>query len=129
MRMYLLDKKQRVRRWLKDNDFIEAEMTEEINAANQINFSIPLKDRIADNIYYVAIPTPRSKQKYLLFKLLSERVQNDRIEYAVENLRSVAHSSNPGLAFLRMRFQRMPPLKRLLSLSKDMSTLIGLPTI
>lgn len=39
MRMYLLDKKQRVRRWLKDNDFIEAEMTEEINAANQINFS------------------------------------------------------------------------------------------
>lgn len=81
MRMYLLDKKQRVRRWLKDNDFIEAEMTEEINAANQINFSMPLKDRIADNIYYVAIPTPRSKQKYLLFKLLSERVQNDRIEY------------------------------------------------
>ncbi|MEK1477398.1 hypothetical protein HC005_03035 [Limosilactobacillus fermentum] len=79
--MYLLDKKQRVRRWLKDNDFIEAEMTEEINAANQINFSTPLKDRIADNIYYVAIPTPRSKQKYLLFKLLSERVQNDRIEY------------------------------------------------
>lgn len=59
MRMYLLDKKQRVRRWLKDNDFIEAEMTEEINAANQINFSTPLKDRIADNIYYVAIPTPR----------------------------------------------------------------------
>ena len=44
MRMYLLDKKQRVRRWLKDNDFIEAEMTEEINAANQINFSIPLKE-------------------------------------------------------------------------------------
>lgn len=81
MRMYLLDKKQRVRRWLKDNDFIEAEMTEEINAANQINFSTPLKDRIADNIYYVAIPTPRSKQKYLFFKLLSERVQNDRIEY------------------------------------------------
>ena len=81
MRMYLLDKKQRVRRWLKDNDFIEAEMTEEINAANQINFSMPLKDRIADNIYYVAIPTPHSKQKYLLFKLLSERVQNDRIEY------------------------------------------------
>lgn len=81
MRMYLLDKKQRVRRWLKDNDFIEAEMTEEINTANQINFSMPLKDRIADNIYYVAIPTPRSKQKYLLFKLLSERVQNDRIEY------------------------------------------------
>ena len=81
MRMYLLDKKQRVRRWLKDNDFIEAEMTEEINAANQINFSMPLKDRIADNIYYVAIPAPRSKQKYLLFKLLSERVQNDRIEY------------------------------------------------
>lgn len=81
MRMYLLDKKQRVRRWLKDNDFIEAEMTEEINAANQINFSTPLKDRIADNIYYVAIPTPRSKQKYLLFKLISERVQNDRIEY------------------------------------------------
>ncbi|WP_080947538.1 phage tail spike protein [Limosilactobacillus fermentum] len=36
---------------------------------------------MADNIYYVAIPTPRSKQKYLLFKLLSERVQNDRIEY------------------------------------------------
>ncbi|WP_172396857.1 phage tail spike protein, partial [Limosilactobacillus reuteri] len=56
-------------------------MTEEINAANQINFSMPLKDRIADNIYYVAIPTPHSKQKYLLFKLLSERVQNDRIEY------------------------------------------------
>lgn len=81
MRMYLLDKKQRVRRWLKDNDFIEAEMTEEINAANQINFSMPLKDCIADNIYYVAIPTPHSKQKYLLFKLLSERVQNDRIEY------------------------------------------------
>ena len=81
MRMYLLDKKQRVKRWLKDNDFLEAEMTEEINAANQINFSTPLKDRIADNIYYVAIPTPRSKQKYLLFKLLSERVQNDRIEY------------------------------------------------
>ncbi|MRH47199.1 peptidase, partial [Lactobacillus reuteri] len=81
MRMYLLDKKQRVRRWLKDNDFVEAEMTEEINAANQINFSLPLKERVADNIYYVAIPTPRSKQRYLLFKLLSEQVKNDRIEY------------------------------------------------
>ena len=76
MRMYLLDKKQRVRRWLKDNDFIEAEMTEEINAANQINFSTPLKDRIADNIYYVAIPTPRSKQKYSRIVNLSATVSS-----------------------------------------------------
>lgn len=81
MRMYLLDKNQRVRRWLKDNNFVEAQMTEEINAANQITFSLPLNNRIASNIYYVAIPTPRNKQRYLLFKLLSERVENDRIEY------------------------------------------------
>ena len=81
MRMYLLDKKQRVRRWLKDNNFVEAQMTEEINAANQITFSLPLNDRIAGNIYYVAIPTPRSKQHYLLFKLLSEKIENDRIKY------------------------------------------------
>lgn len=85
MRMFLFDRNQKVKRWLVDRDFIEAKMVEEINAADQLTFSVPLNERLPSSYFYAAIPQPRGSG-YLLFKIVTEKVSSDQIEYtAVES--------------------------------------------
>ena len=85
MRMFLFDRNQKVKRWLADRDFIEAKMVEEINAADQLTFSVPLNKRLPSSYFYAAIPQPRGSG-YLLFKIVTEKVSSDQIEYtAVES--------------------------------------------
>lgn len=85
MRMFLFDRNQKVKRWLVDRDFIEAKMVEEINAADQLTFSVPLNKRLPSSYFYAAIPQPRGSG-YLLFKIITEKVSSDQIEYtAVES--------------------------------------------
>ena len=85
MKMFLFDRNQKVKRWLVDRDFIEATMVEEINAADQLTFSVPLNKRLPSSYFYAAIPQPRGSG-YLLFKIVTEKVSSDQIEYtAIES--------------------------------------------
>lgn len=84
MIMYLLDKQQRIIKAI-DKVIIEATMVEEINTANQLTFSVMTNSRINTAIQYVCIPATRG-DAFLMFKLISETVKNDRVEYtAVES--------------------------------------------
>lgn len=85
MKMFLFDRNQKVKRWLVDRDFIEATMVEQINAADQLTFSVPLNKRLPSSYFYAAIPQPRGSG-YLLFKIVTEKVSSDQIEYtAIES--------------------------------------------
>ena len=84
MIMYLLNKQQEIVKAI-DEAIIEAHMTEEINVANKLDFSVMINNRIDDNIHYACIPAPR-RDAFLMFKLTSEVVKSDRVEYtAVES--------------------------------------------
>ncbi len=80
MRMFLFDRQQKVKQWLVDQDFIEAKMTEEINTASKLVFSLPLNKRLPTSYFYAAIPQPQGNG-YLLFKIITEQVKSDRINY------------------------------------------------
>ena len=80
MKMFLFNHKQKVKRWLVDKDFIEAKMTEQINAAAKLVFSVPLKKRLPATYFFAAIPQPRGSD-YLLFKIVTEQVKSDRVQY------------------------------------------------
>lgn len=85
MKMFLFDRNQKVKRWLVDRDFIEAKMVEQINAADQLTFSVPLNKRLPSSYFYAAIPQPLGSG-YLLFKIVTEKVSSDQIEYtAIES--------------------------------------------
>lgn len=80
MKMFLLDRQQRVKKWLTDKDFVEATLTEQINAADELKFSLSLKDRLPVSLCFAVIPRPRHDD-YLMFKIIQEQVQSDRIQY------------------------------------------------
>lgn len=80
MKMFLLNHQQRVKKWLTDKNFIEATLTEQINAADELKFSLPLKNRLPASYYFAVIPRPRHDD-FLLFKIIAERVMSDRIQY------------------------------------------------
>lgn len=85
MKMFLFDRNQKVKRWLVDRDFIEAKMVEQINTADQLTFSVPLNKRLPSSYFYAAIPQPRGSG-YLLFKIVTEKVSSDQIEYTAVEL-------------------------------------------
>lgn len=80
MKMFLLDHQQQVKKWLTDKDFMEATLTEQINAADELKFSLPLKDRLPVSLCFAVIPRPRHDD-YLMLKIIQEQVQSDRIQY------------------------------------------------
>lgn len=107
MKMYLFDKTQKVRRWLTDKDFIEARLTEQINAACELKFSMPVKNALDGSLFYAAVPHP-SGNGYVLCKIISESKQDGRVEYeaieaAYDELQAYnyikdvrPHDRNPG---------------------------------
>ena len=80
MIFYLLNKKQRVIKAISSKKIIEAHFVEGINQANQLVLSLPLKERLKSNIFYALFEKPDSTE-YLMFKLINEDVQNDRVTY------------------------------------------------
>lgn len=80
MIFYLLNKKQKVIKAISSNKIIEAHFVEGINQANQLVLSLPLKERLKPNIFYALFEKPDSTE-YLMFKLISEDVKNDRVTY------------------------------------------------
>ena len=94
MIMYLLDKQQNIIKVISDG-IIEAKMTEEINAADKLSFSLVQDKRLANSIYFVCIPATRG-DAFLMFRIISESVKDDRIEYtciesAYDELKSYAY--------------------------------------
>ncbi len=79
MIMYLLDKQQNVIQAISDG-IIEAKLTEEINTADKLSFSLVQNKRLTSNIYFVCIPATRG-DAFWMFKIISESVKDDRIEY------------------------------------------------
>ncbi len=79
MIMYLLDKQQNIIQAISDG-IIEAKLTEEINTADKLSFSLVQNKRLASSIYFVCIPATRGNA-FLMFKIISESVKDDRIEY------------------------------------------------
>ena len=67
MIMYLLDKQQNIIKAISDG-IIEAKMTEEINAADKLSFSLVQDKRLANSIYFVCIPATRGGA-FLFFKI------------------------------------------------------------
>ena len=80
MIFYLLNKNQKVLKAISSNQVIEAHFIEGINQASQLTLSLPLKNRLAPNIFFALFQKPDSTD-YLLFKLISEKVQTDRVTY------------------------------------------------
>lgn len=94
MIMYLLDKQQNIIKAISDG-IIEAKMTEEINTADKLSFSLVQNQRLTSNIYFVCIPATRG-DAFLMFKIISESVKDDHIEYtciesAYDELKSYAY--------------------------------------
>ena len=85
MIFYLLNKGQQTVKLLNNDETIESNLDEAINTASELKFSLPLQKRLDSNIYYVLIPEYHGND-FLMFKVISEDVQKDRVEYsAVES--------------------------------------------
>lgn len=63
MIMYLLDKQQNIIQAISDG-IIEAKMTEEINTADKLSFSLVQNKRLTSNIYFVCIPATRGDKLF-----------------------------------------------------------------
>ncbi len=95
MIFYLLNKGQQTVKILNNNETVESNLDEAINEANELKFSVPLQKRLDSNIYYVLIPTD-SGNDFFMFKIISEDIQKDRVEYsavesAYDELKSYAY--------------------------------------
>ena len=85
MIFYLLNKGQQTVKLLNNDETIESNLDEAINTASELKFSLPLQKRLDSNIYYILIPEYHGND-FLMFKVISEDVQRDRVEYsAVES--------------------------------------------
>ena len=80
MIIYLLNKNQSTIKAINTKNLIEAKYTEQINAANQLTFSVPLKNRLSKKVFYALFQKPDSSD-FLMFKINDESIQNDRITY------------------------------------------------
>ena len=81
MKIILFDKNEVARQWLSDNDLIEATYIEEINAAGQLTFSLPLQEPLNENYFYAAIPHPHGGAGYVWLKLVKQQALADRLQY------------------------------------------------
>ena len=81
MKIILFDKNEVARQWLSDNDLIEATYIEEINAAGQLTFSLPLQEPLNENYFYAAIPHPHGGAGYVWLKLVKTQALGDRLQY------------------------------------------------
>ena len=85
MIFYLLNKGQQTVKLLNNDETIESNLDEAINTASELKFSLPLQKRLDSNIDYILIPEYHGND-FLMFKVISEDVQKDRVEYsAVES--------------------------------------------
>lgn len=65
---------------------IESHYTEEINTAGQLEFTLPSTMRLPQNVFFVCITDPNDETSYLMFKIITEKVTDEKVTYTcIEN--------------------------------------------
>ena len=86
MDIYLFDKTQNFLCICPGSMITSAYYTEEINTAGQLTFSIPVEERLAQNIFYACINDPDDSGSFLMFKIIKEDITDTTADYtAIES--------------------------------------------
>ena len=86
MKYFLFDKAQKYVTRINTEYLIEAHYTEEINAAGQLEFTLPATMRLPKNVFYVCVTDPDDERSYLMFKIVTEKVTDEKVTYTcIEN--------------------------------------------
>ena len=86
MKYFLFDKAQKYVTRINTEYLIEAHYTEEINTAGQLEFTLPATMRLPKNVFYVCVTDPDDKRSYLMFKIVTEKVTDEKVTYTcIEN--------------------------------------------
>lgn len=86
MNYFLFDKTQKYINRIPEEVVLEANYTEEINTAGQLELTLPAQYRLAENIFYICINDPNDSASYLMFKILKETVTDVNVSYTcIEN--------------------------------------------
>lgn len=86
MKYFLFDKAQKYVTRINTEYLIEAHYTEEINTAGQLEFTLPATMRLPKNVFYVCVTDPDDERSYLMFKIVTEKVTDEKVTYTcIEN--------------------------------------------
>lgn len=86
MKYFLFDKAQKYVTRINTEYLIEAHYTEEINTAGQLEFALPATMRLPKNVFYVCVTDPDDETSYLMFKIVTEKVTDEKVVYTcIEN--------------------------------------------
>ena len=86
MKYFLFDKAQKYVTRINAEYLIEAHYTEEINTAGQLEFTLPATMRLPKNVFYVCVTDPDDERSYLMFKIVTEKVTDEKVTYTcIEN--------------------------------------------
>ena len=86
MKYFLFDKAQKYVTRINTEYLIEAHYTEEINTAGQLEFTLPATMRLPQNVFYVCVTDPDNETSYLMFKIVTEKVTDEKVTYTcIEN--------------------------------------------
>lgn len=86
MKYFLFDKAQKYVTRINTEYLIEAHYTEEINTAGQLEFTLPATMRLPENVFYVCVTDPDDETSYLMFKIVTEKVTDEKVTYTcIEN--------------------------------------------
>lgn len=81
MKYFLFDKVQKYVTRINTEYLIESHYTEEINTAGQLEFTLPATMRLPDNVFYVCVTDPNDETSYLMFKIVTEKVTDEKVTY------------------------------------------------
>lgn len=86
MKYFLFDKAQKYVTRINTEYIIEAHYTEEINTAGKLEFTLPATLRLPQNVFYVCVTDPDDETSYLMFKIVTEKVTDEKVTYTcIEN--------------------------------------------
>lgn len=86
MKYFLFDKAQKYVTRINTEYLIEAHYTEEINTAGQLEFTLPATMKLPENVFYVCVTDPDDETSYLMFKIITEKVTDEKVTYTcIEN--------------------------------------------
>ena len=86
MKFFLFDKAQKYVTRINTEYIIEAHYTEEINTAGKLEFTLPATMKLPENVFYVCVTDPDDETSYLMFKIVTEKVTDEKVTYTcIEN--------------------------------------------
>lgn len=86
MKYFLFDKAQKYVTRINTEYIIEAHYTEEINTAGKLEFTLPATMKLPENVFYVCVTDPDDETSYLMFKIVTEKVTDEKVTYTcIEN--------------------------------------------